>query len=37
MIFQDVKLTVTNDDQYFVFQDYIYQVYHHIVITTCLL
>lgn len=23
---QDVKLTATNDDQYFVFEDYLYQV-----------
>jgi len=26
IIFQDVKLTATNDDQYFVFEDYLYQV-----------
>lgn len=23
---QDVKLTATNDDQYFVFEDFLYQV-----------
>ncbi|XP_074650337.1 TBC1 domain family member 19-like [Tubulanus polymorphus] len=26
LIFKDVKLTASNDDQYFVFEDYIYQV-----------
>ncbi|XP_013412798.1 TBC1 domain family member 19-like isoform X2 [Lingula anatina] len=26
LIYKDVKLTATNDDQYFVFEDYIYQV-----------
>ena len=26
LIYKDVKLTTTNDDQYFVFEDYIYQV-----------
>ena len=25
-VFQDVKLTATNDDQYFVFEDFLYQV-----------
>jgi len=26
LIYKDVKLTATNDDQYFVFEDYLYQV-----------
>lgn len=29
LIFKDVQLTATNDDQYFVFEDIIYQVSHH--------
>ena len=27
LIYKDVKLTATNDDQYFVFEDYLYQVH----------
>ena len=26
LVYKDVKLTATNDDQYFVFEDYLYQV-----------
>jgi len=26
LLYKDVKLTATNDDQYFVFEDYLYQV-----------
>ena len=26
LIYKDVKLTAVNDDQYFVFEDYLYQV-----------
>jgi hypothetical protein len=28
LVYKDVKLTATNDDQYFVFEDYLYQVFH---------
>jgi len=26
LVYKDIKLTATNDDQYFVFEDYLYQV-----------
>ena len=28
LVYKDIKLTATNDDQYFVFEDYLYQVYN---------
>lgn len=32
LVFKDVQLTATNDDQYFVFEDILYQVYFGIII-----
>ena len=29
LIYKDIKLTATNDDQYFVFEDYLYQVIYN--------
>lgn len=29
LVFKDVQLTATNDDQYFVFEDILYQVSSH--------
>ncbi|KTG02566.1 hypothetical protein cypCar_00010264 [Cyprinus carpio] len=31
LIYKDVKLTASNDDYYFVFEDYLYQFYHKII------
>lgn len=32
LVYKDVKLTATNDDQYFVFEDYLYQVITYFVL-----